>query len=419
MNKHLKHYSFPIYFIFIAHFLIPLCARAQSFENLQAENDSKLLSSNDHPYLPVDITFLVADLKYNASQGVKICEIQPGSMCGFYTKDPIPLEINYPFGPDGDEVAEIFCNYLFQYTNRFWFIDAPIDLQFKQKLKENGWIKSTAYNRLIRNKDFAKFSQMSPQNHYSIDNYYGIVYASYKKMKKEKVNKFLKDNPGIILLDASIYPYVNDKIAISEFLSKNEKSRNLRPAWKSYPKQYFETLADTIYTDLKCNIFVIKPVNSLQGRGIIIAQKEDLDTVLKKILDKSQIGGINTDDDDVNFNYWKKDLNTVFIVEEFVESDPISVAHLNNQLFDATMRIAFFLVYNQGKIEMYFLGQEWQIPEKALDDQASLTLRHKSSTKNPYFTWVDPLIIEKVHKQLREGLPPFYEELLGITNRNR
>lgn len=379
----------------------------------QVENSSQNIPKKGHFSLPVDITFLIADLKYNSEQGVKICEIQPGSMSGFYCKFPIPPEVDFSYGPDG-ELEDTFCNFLSQYITHFWLIDAPIDSTFKQKLIANGWIQMAACNQLNNDSLFERISKMLPRDPYRIDNYFGIVYASYHKLEKEVVDEFLQSNPGIILLDASIYPYVNNKLAISEFLSMNEKSRNLKPRWKSYSKQYSKTLAETIIEDLYCEFYVIKPINALKGRGVIITHKNDLNSNLELILDHKKLSkGLYADYSALK--YWNEDLNEVFIVEEFIESDPVRVAHLGNQIFDGTMRVAFFLTYNQEEVQIYFVGQEWQLPERALTAKGTMTQKHKSSVRDSNFAGVDIETCQKVQEQLREGLLIFYKQILGVN----
>ena len=78
------------------------------------------------------------------------------------------------------------------------------------------------------------------------------------------------------------------------------------------------------------------------------------------------------DSKDPAYTAWKKDSFDSFIVEEFVASDPIAIPHLENRIYQPTMRVAFLLVYNKQCHHVHFLGGYWKTPSLSLMKKAIL-----------------------------------------------
>jgi len=150
-----------------------------------------------------------------------------------------------------------------------------------------------------------------------------------------------------------------------------------------YPREYSRKLSKQIIQDLKCSWFVIKPLRSSAGNGVIITQKSKLAKVLKLILDKYRN---NLPYDNTNFfnpykpltyTYWKHDRNSHFIVEEYVPSKLITV---NKKRYDATMRVVFVMHYDRGNISLSVLDSFWKRPVKSVDEDG--TFREKYISKH-------------------------------------
>lgn len=332
----------------------------------------------------VDITFLVADLKYNERQGVQICEIQPGSVSMFYDAvNPTPA-MEALYGNDGLFAAQ-FSALLARYQTRFWLSQkGPCDAVFKNQLTKNGWRLVTHVRALISDQLFQEVAKIPPADPGNICDYQGIVYGG----PTGREQRFLKWYPGIILMDTAFLPCKQNKAAVNHLLT-------LKPKWKAYLKG---ESASTIKSDLNCEIYVFKPIGSTLGRGVEIVPKEDLENALEKIGSEKE---------------WAQDLHQYFLVEEFVESDPVEVPHLGHRLYDGTMRVEFLLVYTEGEIKIHFLNGYWQLPRKSIHEEGTLTEKHKSCPFTPYFLEVDPDTLQKVQEQLAPELHSFYQKLLS------
>lgn len=154
---------------------------------------------------------------------------------------------------------------------------------------------------------------------------------------------------------------------------------------------------------------MIKPRGAFSGQGVIIVNCEHLDSTLEYILSRSN--ELQSDPDN-SYKYWYYDGFDSLLVEESVESDPISVAHLDNKIYQPTMRVAFILVYNDQTIDVEFLGGYWLLPYFAISEDGTLNDRHKAYCKIPYFSKVDPDVLSKVYQQLSIALPLLYEQML-------
>jgi len=327
------------------------------------------------------MSFLVADLKYNGE--VKICEIQDGRKSKFSGYD----DANGIRG----EFAKLICDVLMKYHDNFWFIPKEFnDKYLVQECLERGWIPT--YPTM----EFSPLDDLT-----NIYEYFGVLFTS----------KPQPENPGVIQMDRSMISFGNDKSKMNR-LFDDEELKQYRPRWGIYPKKYHKALADQIISDLDTDtdIVVIKPLNGTKGRGVIIIEKNDLDRVLNLIIKhKKKAGEIK----DRSYNYWARDKNDYFIVEEFIASDPVMV---HNKPYDATMRVVFLLAYNQQNIELTFIGAYWKLPEKSLWDEGHLNQQHKSCGKDGYYEKVDDDLYIEVSHLLKNVLPIMYMKMLEKIN---
>ncbi|NGX57135.1 MAG: hypothetical protein K940chlam3_00018 [Chlamydiae bacterium] len=354
---------------------------------------------------PVDITFLVADLKYNQKDGVKICEIQHGIASAFSGD-------RYSHGEPGI-IPENFYLTLLQYQNEFWtthnnFSEAQIK---NQLMASPEWHVLDHLPAVERNAFFLQQAALPVEDPTNIQSYHGCICT--RKWVLNKHRKFMKKYPGIILIDEASIPYWEDKYKMSMLFSRNENLSSFKPRWHLYKKEYDAQLAQKIIEEIKSDWFVIKPRSSYLGNGVIIVNQEDLDETLRYILIKSR--QLDKDPDN-SYNYWYKDRSHTFLVEEFIASDPLCIPHLDNQLYQPTMRVAFICAYHNREIDLHILGAYWKLPRLSLSDEGTLNEKHKNCGKIPYFYRVDPETLREVEKQLHVALPLLYKEMLIAEN---
>ena len=344
---------------------------------------------------PADISFLVVDLKYNGRQGIKICEVQQGSISIFpgyeFCYEPV------------ENIAESFCDFISQYQNDAWFLERDIVYRpFSTTLTKRGWIPKKKIKDLLSDQYFlekAKARVFDPTNIYD---YQGVLFAKPRSI--QNIEQFKNDYPAILVVDAANIPYFRDKYEMSLLFAHDVNLAKFKPKWGLYPKKYSDNLAETIINDLGCEIFVIKPINGTRGLGVIIVTKKDLNKTLKKMLKNSSKSA---------FDYWKQNKSDSFIVEEFVESDPVFVPHLKNLPFDGTLRVICFLSSNQNRIQLSLIKGYWKLPRKALTQKGNLDEKHRSNYKEGYNCGVSPETWEKVQNGLMEAMTLLYKQMLS------
>lgn len=354
--------------------------------------------------LPADISFFVADLKYNERQGVKICEVQPGNFSVFKGFDFIYQEKGV--------VGEMLCQILSQYNRNFWFVDNAVTFSaMKEHFIAHRWRKSPTIENLYKNKKFLKLANTKIENPHDLHQYPVVVFA--RMIKAEDIFDFLHRFPGALLIDAAQAFILGDKFKMSCLFVGDERLENVKPKWKLYNKRYYPGLAEKIIADIGSDILVIKPTNASEGRGVLMIPKVELDRTLKLIINEKESLAAYPDR---GYCFWAYDTSESFLVEEFFESDPIYPAHLDGLPYNATMRVVFVLVYHQEQVSLHYLGAYWIVPEKSITQAGSLHEKCKAYVLGTdYYCDVDLDTLHNVEEQLREPLIMMYKKMLGIN----
>ena len=272
---------------------------------------------------------------------------------------------------------------------------------------------------LKQNSFFQKAAQSDSKfNPFDIKTYKGIIIIKRFQPAPEELENFTKNHPDFLILNMATTKYASDK-NLTNRLFTTDQLKKFRPKCVVYPREYDPTLAQKIINDLQCNWFVIKPVNAARGNGILMVNKEHLDTKLKQILfayhnhlpyDNNY--SIKSNAPFVN-EYWRYDRNSHFLVEEYAESKTILV---RDKPYDATMRVIFTLAYDQGQISLTFLDAYWKRPVKALNEQANFREKHLSKHQPNFYESVGLEVskedLEAVKKLMRECMPEVYFNML-------
>lgn len=354
---------------------------------------------------PADISFLVADLKYSEEQGVKICEIQQACLSLFK---------GYDYIYEGEGLIGInFCELIQQFHKPLWYLYYHVNYTpLKKRLVQYGWREKLDLESLCSDYTLNKIGGIPPADPHNIDDYQGIVYLRPKKI--DNLPDFKNKYPGILLIDLANMEYFSDKFKMSKLFLNYPDLEEVKPKWNLYPKEYTPDLAQLISQELGGKIFVIKPRGAAEGRGVIVVKKNDLDKTLRLIL----TGDKNTllENPDKGYSYWANEPSDTFIVEEFIQSDPIKVPFFDNRSFNCTMRVVFVLMYHQRAFQLHFLGEYWIVPDLSLDQEGSLNAKHKASMVHPHITPVDPGTRRRVKEMLSRPLLLMYKRMLGFDD---
>ena len=354
---------------------------------------------NENYSIPADVTYLVADLKYNEEQGVQICEIQQGRASRY-------IGIDYVYEQNGF-IAKNFAVVMKRYHQKGWFLRNDIrDPHTADALTAIGWRGFENLEELLEDEDFILSASEPVCSLASVSDYSGVLFARYSSLRP--YDEFRKKYPNIIILDEATLGYCGDKLK-SSLLFTDLSIEKFKPTWNLYKKIYSNNLANMIAEDMGTDLVVIKPRRAAKGYGVIVCSTQELDNTLQYILTG---GELLLEDPDPSYRYWAFDNSLSFIVEAYSPSTPTPVAHLEDRYFDPTMRVVYVLVHSDHQIHLHCLGSYWKLPEMSLDQEGNLNDLHKSCGKIPYFSEVEPSVDDEVQEQVRECFHQLYEIML-------
>lgn len=353
---------------------------------------------------PADVCFMVADLKYNAKQGVQVCEIQQASLSLFNGDAFRCLE--------EESIHKELVRVLSLYNKNGWVVaDRIADKNIVSALTNVGWQSLQDIIALVSDPYFMNQAKQPAADMYDLSSYQGFLYINWSDLSV--IYDFQKRFPGMIVMDKSSFSFWIDKYQMTQLFAEDELLSTFKPKWGNYKKNYTKELATQIANDLQCDTFVIKPRGEFLGKGVIIVQRQDLDEILFYIITKN---GTLADSKNPAYTAWKNDSFDSFIVEEFVTSDPIAISHLENRIYQPTMRVAFLLVYNKQCHNVHFLGGYWKTPLLSLDEDGDFMQKNKDICKFPYYCAVDPEIMQLVQKELSIALPILHKKMLQFCS---
>ena len=354
-----------------------------------------------HEKLPHDISFCIADLKYNYPT-IKICEFGQATRSKFKGYEQL-------FGEG--KIWSLFWHYLAHLNLASIFVEDKYNTRNKQWQQEMALTEFMRYGGHVTTPSiffhhvFGSIKNTrkrinSPQSNIIIYPHFSPTIGKCFLLQKNNLSCFL---------DFATEPYVNNKYATHKIMCECSL-HHYRPTCFLSSKYYTHTLAAKIQSTMPAEKYVIKPLNAAKGLGVIIINHTELDRTLKKLFAKKSA----VQPKDPLFSYWKKDRNTLFLVEEYVASKAITI---DNLTYDPTMRIIFALRHQNGRIFVDFCDGYWKLPIKALNENGTLTEKHKSNI-NPHRSCsakIDPDDFNYVKSILRPILANAYLTMLRHT----
>lgn len=356
---------------------------------------------------PVDISYVVTDFKYSKKDGLKICEVQHGSLSVF--KGDLLL-----YGQDGT-ISSNIARYFSKFPIKKWATNrtyAPL----KRSLPTDEWEFHESFKSVTQSPIFLELSAITPADPYNIESYGGMAYADHYVV--QNIETFRKLCPGIVFINAAILPYWVDKQQMSQLFESSQELKQYKADWKVYDKKYDPALAENIQQDMPSDLYVIKPRKEFLANGVIVVTSKDLDAALELILEP-----LDTlkNHPDAKYAYWHKNRDENFIVEKYYESDYLTfsqplnddTAPLGQYDYDTTMRIAMILEFNNGHMNYHNLGGFCKLPCKALQEQGTLNEIRISHGEPPFYTAIEPELLEEIDMHMKKAMLLLYETMLN------
>jgi hypothetical protein len=404
----------------IATCIITLYSSTQAFE----------IDLNTNKKHPPDVSFAIIDLKYDHGN-LKICEFGEAFYC-----DLSPyFEIH---------TTERLCTYFgdfFQSLKMPRFLvtsDTPRE-QFsrptayaKYVLSGFFWdfiVSNNSYNKphiesahlaqsqnvfydtlddfIDKSESISAFKQNQPTK---IMGPSGILIAKDLRFLAAHYHMLREKYPNLILLDYATSRLVQNKLLTHLLFAHDSSIEKYRPRCRILSRKYTQSLARSIIAEIPSECYVIKPIDSCSGRGVIFVEQQHLAHALYLILNPIQITSSKKD-----YLFWKKYRKNFLLVESFEPSQPIMI---NEKHYDATMRVVFGMAYDGNNITINFFDAYWKLPERALEDEGSLAEKHKSHVRLDMkcAVKVDPQTYKEVTDILQKILPTIYFKMIAASN---
>jgi len=216
---------------------------------------------------------------------------------------------------------------------------------------------------------------------------------------------------------------------------------HLVPQQFAYPRQYHETLAKRIISDLMVSIedaVALKLLNRTRGAGVVICPARDLDATLLQLLtppvgkdfddwlrkrqerleDERLLGSYEGVLDEQKLHYWANEC-PLFVAEQVCSSIPVCCSDGTEELFDGTLRVGFVLTRSPCRIgyEVGWLGGYWKLPSASNVAGSSGTIEDLHGRMLSSFNTVEKRTAELPHEHLREvcvSLGPALKAVFGM-----
>jgi hypothetical protein len=126
---------------------------------------------------PADVCYMVADLKYNARDGVKICEIQQASL-SLFNGD------SYRELPEEQSIHRKLVKALSSYNKNGWVVsDGIADQRLVSALADSPtWQNPKDLMALFSDKAFRNNAKLPPTDAYDLSTYQGFLYINWAKL---------------------------------------------------------------------------------------------------------------------------------------------------------------------------------------------------------------------------------------------
>lgn len=346
-----------------------LAAKLLKDSGLQTPSQGFIPPTTHH--LVQDITFAIADLKFNPETGtIKLLEFGDGARSKYMGYDRL-----HGVGA----LWAQFWNYLSQFGLPMWCIRMPGDPASRNTMSPSTFFglggKTTSGVADLQRKLISTiFEQQQFVSLQDCFNYKALALVRWGRAAQATA-RFKTIFSNVLFVGDPINELIRNKYYTNQLFVETELQQ-YRPKCIVCPRQYSPELASQIIAELQSNIVVIKPPNASKGRGIIMAHQEELDSVLKLILLHPE--QIENKDPDTSLGYWTTDEsmgNTIFLAEEYIASKNIIV---EGKIYDPTLRLVFALHKDHEGSHVTFFDGYWKLPAKSLTEEGTLTEKHKS-----------------------------------------
>ncbi len=346
-----------------------------NYENAKLNLAKALFLQDQH--IAAKVVFVNVDLKLTKDNEVKILEFGVGLRSGFSG-----LEI-----ATGQDVKELLIQELKKLSLTTILTDFP-------------------------DKEYGDFNRVSSELPERKDEFQLASIVSYSAVcgSTELLPRSLIEKQRILSMDDTTFAFTfSDKIATHEAFVAARLENKARPRTLIFERRYKKELPQEIRSQLNgVKQFVLKAPDREGGEGVVVVEDSDLDRVLRELLEyknenEKEVKNTLSKEERL-IKGWNNSESQYFMVEEYIHGKPVKY---NNGHYDATMRVAFLIIRDNGKMQCKPFACYWKLPSKPDNDLGNLRERTVSSFSE---TRIDAAPVSNadqviVYQQLQNILP--------------
>ena len=366
---------------------------------------------------PADISFCIIDLKYNDNnepkERLKICEFGQGVISGFLGHQML-------HGPG--KIWGNLWHFMASFNKPILYVNPDLkDAHAPNNHYNLGTLMAYQQHSIVHSTVdlITQRCWRAARNRPPCDNRLSSITAIMcSNSPKNIYNRALTTTittkcPGALVMDDATRGIVLNKARTHLLFANDPAVQHFRPAALLLKKKYYPTLAQEIIKKIPATAYVIKPIDAWKGDGILMVRPSELDKYLRAMLNKPGAPGNPMAH---AIRYWVHDHAQYFLVERLETSQLIKV---KNKTYDATMRVAVGLAYDNGDVKIEFLGAYWKLPDKPINADGTLVEHfksHISSSRIVCSALVNQITYIQVQKYLNQLLPPIYRKMVALRH---
>ena len=341
----------------------------------------------------LDVSFGIADIKYD-NESLKILEFGEGTRSMFSGYDSL-----YGVGAMWRNIWD----FLSQQNRILHFVDKDLTTPAARR--------TVAYTRLSTHRGIGCSALHTLLNHPRFTpNTPSLTIIRHDPAHAPHLHELAQIFPETLICNAAIAPFVNNKKESDKLFSGT--LRQFRPWALTINKQAVHNAVPAILQACPAAAFVIKPLASCKGNGVLFASRENLATTLQTILQPAQRGPKTLSPNEA---FWRHDKNTELIIESCETSKTVLV---DGAPYDATLRVVYGLTHRPQRIQSCILGMYWKLPTTPLNQKGSLQdkkLSHIGAASGKCAAPVSPEDAEAITAIVQPLLAQIYDQMISSS----
>jgi len=314
--------------------------------------------------LPPDVSYIFADLKFDGER-LQLCEFGP---CPYAGLTDAPVHVDNQQVLLTSPYWELFWHFLNEFNIPMIRIGGWDPMEANKILHTLHGKRYQSIDGFLSDHTFQDLFETKGSPIKSINHALALIVFTGSGSAHKRYHNLTLDHPNLIFINHYLNKIVSRKDT-TNMLCKQPNLAHFKPKSKICPTTYTPTLAQSIINEFDTSHYLIKPLSSMRGSGIIMVTKKDLDPTLKTLFDKASSNKKSI----YKAGFWLDKKQKQFIAEAYAPSKKV---RFDGELYDPTMRLICFLAHNRGVITIHVVGGYWKTPRYPLNKKCDLTLKH-------------------------------------------